>query len=91
VRALSAFVMRLIRTLHGIAPAFAERDRYLLTSEVSSEANQSREKAEIVAPVSAPVADGFGRRTGVQLLTNLSCRVETPSATYAKLSPVDNS
>src|SRR3569623_344813 len=35
VRALSAFIMRLVRTLHGLSPAFAERDRYAIGTGVS--------------------------------------------------------
>ncbi len=42
VRALAALVMRLIRTLHGSSPAFAERDRYALGPGVSRTGRRSR-------------------------------------------------
>jgi hypothetical protein len=35
VRALAALVMRLVRTLHGYSPGFAERDRYAIERGVS--------------------------------------------------------
>jgi hypothetical protein len=91
VRPFAALVMRLIRALHGNTPGFAERDRYSTASGVSSEAKRSRNKGKIAVLVSLPSPPGFEPLTGVQLLSILSCRVETPSATYAKLSPVDNS
>ena len=62
VRALAALVMRLIRTLHGDTPGFAERDRYAIGRGVSrrrrsrryDQAKTSRPPATITRTRSTP-------------------------------------
>ena len=78
MRAFAAFVMRLIRTLHGISPAITEPDRYSTVKGVSRRRSPRGLRSRFMA------------LPGVQLLSNLSCGVKRASATYAGFSPVDN-
>src|SRR5688572_31726535 len=72
VRPFAALVMRLIRTLHGFSPAFAERDRYSLASGVSSSAarwpDQSRKSRRDLAPVTMAFSPRNGSSIAVDFV-----------------------
>lgn len=66
VRAFAALVMRLIRALHGMTPAFADRDRYSTMSRVSRERHRSRRPVSgergPKLPITAKTPSGFRSR-----------------------------
>ena len=78
VRALAALVMRLIRTLHGSSPAFAERDRYALGPGVSRTGRRSRAtgcRRRSVAPDSAVRRGAFSRKTRASTAPDFSTKI----------------